>query len=184
MHEQKHLPQHVIRFCPRCASEEFHFRQDNSFECGACGFQFYLNAAAAVVALIEDREGRLLVVRRAREPGKGRLDLPGGFANHGETAEQALEREVKEELNLDIESCTYFCSFPNTYLYGGIVYHTLDLAFACTARDLSVIRADDDVEGYLFLRADEIPVEEICFDSIRKVALRYISSRLEGAGRS
>jgi NAD+ diphosphatase len=181
--EQEYIPQRVMRFCPRCASGEFLFRQNNSFECRSCGFQFFMNAAAAVVALIEDDAGRLLLARRARDPGKGMLDLPGGFADAGETAEQALAREVKEELNLEIEQCTYFCSFPNTYLYGGIVYNTMDLAFTCTVKDLGVIKADDDVGGYLFLKPDEIPLEEMSFDSIRRVAERYRDMRVEKAGR-
>jgi NAD+ diphosphatase len=182
-HEQECLPQHVIRFCPRCASAEFHFRQENSFACHACGFQFFMNAAAAVIALIEDDAGRLLLSRRARDPGKGMLDLPGGFVSPGETGEQALVREVKEELNLEIERCAYFCSYPNTYLYGGIVYYTLDLAYTCAVKDLSVIRADDDVEGYLFLLPGEIPLGEISFESIRNVAMSYTSFRMENAPR-
>ncbi len=179
----EHLPRHVMRFCPRCASGEFLFRENHSFACGACGFEFFVNAAAAVVALIEDGEGRLLLTRRARDPEKGMLDLPGGFADPGESAEQALVREVKEELNLEVEECDYFCSFPNTYPYGGIVYHTLDLAFTCTVVGLGAIRAADDVGGYLFLPPDRIPVEEIGFDSIRRVALRYLAFRSGRAGR-
>lgn len=183
---EEHLPRHVMKFCPRCASGEFACRENHSFSCGACGFEFFVNAAAAVVALIEDGEGRLLLTKRARDPEKGMLDLPGGFADPGESAEQALVREVKEELNLEVEGCDYFCSFPNTYPYGGIVYHTLDLAFTCTAQGLDAVRAADDVGGYLFLHPDRIPIGEIGFDSIRKVILRYIAFRkgLSGRGRT
>ena len=183
---EEHLPRHVMKFCPRCASGEFACRENHSFSCGACGFEFFVNAAAAVVALIEDGEGRLLLTRRARDPEKGMLDLPGGFADPGESAEQALAREVKEELNLEVKGCDYFCSFPNTYPYGGIVYHTLDLAFTCTAMGLDAVRAADDVGGFLFLPPDRIPIGEIGFDSIRKVILRYIAFRkgLSGRGRT
>lgn len=180
---EEQLPRHVMKFCPRCASGEFACRENHSFSCGACGFEFFVNAAAAVVALIEDGEGRLLLTRRARDPEKGMLDLPGGFADPGESAEQALAREVKEELNLEVKGCDYFCSFPNTYPYGGIVYHTLDLAFTCTAMGLDAVRAADDVGGFLFLPPDRIPIGEIGFDSIRKVILRYIAFRKERSGR-
>lgn len=180
---EEHLPRHVLRFCPRCASGEFLYRENHSFACGSCGFEFFVNAAAAVVALIEDGEGRLLLTRRARAPEKGMLDLPGGFADPGESAEQALVREVKEELNLDVAKCGYFCSFSNTYLFGGIVYHTLDLAFTCAVEGLDAIGAADDVGGYLFLHPDRIPIGEIGFDSIRRVALRYVACKRERAGR-
>jgi len=181
---QEHCyPRYVMRFCPRCASGDFRFRQNHSFLCGDCGFEFFINAAAAVVALIEDREGRLLLVRRARDPMKGMLDLPGGFADPGENAEQALAREVGEELNLEVERCSYFCSHPNTYLYRGIVIYTLDLAFTCSVRDLSVIREGDDAEEHLFLHPEAVPTGEVAFDSIRQVIQRYASSRMKGRGR-
>jgi ADP-ribose pyrophosphatase YjhB (NUDIX family) len=141
-----------------------------------------MNSAAAVIALIEDGGGRLLLVRRARDPMKGMLDLPGGFADQGETAEGALEREVKEELNLEIEQCRYFCSYPNTYFYGGITYSTMDLAFICTVRDLNEIRADDDVGGYLFLHPVDIPIKELSFDSVQRVVSDYLSFRRKLAG--
>jgi NAD+ diphosphatase len=179
--ELEGLPRNVIKFCPRCASSDFRFRQDHSFECGTCGFQFYMNAAAAVIALIEDEEGRLLLVRRAQDPAKGKLDLPGGFADQGETAEEALEREVKEELNLEVEWSRYFCSYPNNYFYGGINYSTMDLAFVCTVKDMGMIKAGDDVGGYIFLRPDDIAVDEMSFDSIRRITRDYISSRQKKA---
>jgi NAD+ diphosphatase len=170
-------PEHVLRFCPRCGSDRFGYRADKSFLCGKCGFQLYINAAAAVVALIEDDQGRLLFVRRAREPGKGTLDLPGGFVDPGETLEGALHREIKEELNLDIESFSYFCSFPNTYLYGGIVYYTIDLTFACAIKDLGRIRTGDDAGEHLFISPEHIRLEDIGLDSIREIASLYVTSK-------
>jgi len=166
-----------MKFCPRCGSERFGFKDGKSFSCAECGFEFYINAAAAVVALIEDDQGRLLLVRRAREPMKGTLDLPGGFADPGETLESALSREIQEELNLDIDSFTYFCSYPNTYLYGGIVYYTLDLAFVCTVKDLSRLRTGDDAGEHLFVSPGHIRLEDIGLDSIREIASRYIDSK-------
>ncbi|HQG32646.1 MAG TPA: NUDIX domain-containing protein [Deltaproteobacteria bacterium] len=170
-------PERVLRFCPRCGSEGFGSRAGKSFSCRECGFELYINAAAAVVALIEDDQGRLLLVRRAREPMKGTLDLPGGFVDPGETIEEALRREIREELNLDIESFSYFCSFPNTYPYGGIVYHTIDLTFACTVKDLSRIRTGDDAGEHLFVSPENIRLEDIGLHSIREIASRYIVSK-------
>ncbi len=77
------------------------------WHCESCDFEFYLNVAAAVAALITDEEGRLLVVVRAEEPRKGMWDLPGGFADPGESAEEALGRELAEELGLVVhDNCT------------------------------------------------------------------------------
>src|SRR5580704_16153106 len=58
----------------------------------------YLAVSAAIV-----RDGRVLIVRRGRAPAKGIYTLPGGGVELGETLEQAVSREVREETSLDIE---------------------------------------------------------------------------------
>src|SRR5262249_42615061 len=65
------------RFCPKCA--ESIERHDGSVTCPACGFVAYANSAPTASALVEDDEGRLLMVRRAIDPYRGMWDLPGGF---------------------------------------------------------------------------------------------------------
>jgi ADP-ribose pyrophosphatase YjhB (NUDIX family) len=78
--------------------------------CEACGFELYLNVAAAVAGLIRDERGRLLITVRGKEPGKGKWDLPGGFADPNESAEQALAREIREEVGLEVTAMRYFGS--------------------------------------------------------------------------
>jgi len=58
----------------------------------------YLAVSAAIF-----RDGRVLIVRRARPPAHGLYTLPGGGVELGETLEQAVIREVREETALDIE---------------------------------------------------------------------------------
>ena len=165
------LPFKVLQYCPFCGSD--HFIPGNShdkyLECGICGKRLYVNAASAVAGVIRDQEGRVLLTRRKFDPGKGMLDLPGGFVDPGETAEDALVREIKEELNLDICSLEYICSSPNKYLYKGLVYFTLDLGFECSVVDFSTMMAADDVDSCLFLFPMEIKINEVSFPSIRNI---------------
>ena len=58
--------------------------------CHACGLQEYANPAPTASAVIEDGAGRLLLARRAGEPGKGLWDLVGGFIDEGEDPVEAL----------------------------------------------------------------------------------------------
>jgi 8-oxo-dGTP pyrophosphatase MutT (NUDIX family) len=163
------LPSKVWQYCPYCGAKSFRAGNGNYMQCDTCGRKFYFNASGAVACIIENPQGEILLTRRAFEPARGMLDLPGGFVSPGETAEDAARREVKEELNLDITSMQYIGSSHNRYLYGGIVYFTLDLGFRCPVTDFTGIRVADDVAGYVFLPHSRINLQEICFPSIRNI---------------
>ena len=72
-------PLSQFRYCPKCGSEHFEIHNEKSKQCKDCGFVYYFNSSAATVALILNGRNELLVCRRAKEPAKGTLDLPGGF---------------------------------------------------------------------------------------------------------
>jgi 8-oxo-dGTP diphosphatase len=58
---------------------------------------------APTVDIILQRDSKILMVRRKKDPFKGQLALPGGFINEGETAEEAARREAIEETSLEVE---------------------------------------------------------------------------------
>lgn len=167
----------AIRHCPRCGSGDPERKGPGHFACPACGFVFYLNAAAAVVVFLEDGQGRVLFIRRAVEPQKGKLVMPGGFIDAGERAEDALVREVREEVGLELLSMEYLASFPNRYEFKGVVYDTLDLFYAGKAGLLEAAQALDEVERVEFLRPEEVDPGEIAFVSQRNGLKAYLQSR-------
>ncbi len=112
-------------------------------------------------------QGQLLVIRRRKEPQAGMLDLPGGFADIGETAEEGVAREVKEETGLTVKKVEYLFSFPNTYVYSGMTIPTLDLFFLCHVDDFSTLHAADDADSTMWLQPDEVEPESFAFESIR-----------------
>ena len=164
----------TLQYCPKCGAAALRLVGAKPVSCTRCGFALYLNVAAAVAALITDDRERLLIVVRAEEPKKGAWDLPGGFADPGESAEEAVRREVYEELGVELLSTRYLCSYPNTYDYQGIRYMTMDLGFVCQAKDLAAIQvANDEVTQVLFLRPDEIDTARFGFPSVGKMVARY-----------
>jgi 8-oxo-dGTP pyrophosphatase MutT (NUDIX family) len=162
-------------FCPRCAAPAG--RTDVSpagpFRCASCGFVLFFNAASAVAALIVRDDGRALFIRRARDPAKGKLGMPGGFVDPGESAEAALRREVEEEVGLELDDLTYLGSYPNEYQYAEVTYFTLDVFFRGTAREPERAAALDAVESLAWLDPLTMPLDEIAFPSMRTAIEQY-----------
>jgi ADP-ribose pyrophosphatase YjhB (NUDIX family) len=170
-------------FCPRCGARQPDDRPRDAnrpFRCAACGFTLYFNAASAVAVLITRADGRVLFTRRARDPARGRLGMPGGFVDAGETAEDALVREVREEVGLEVVAPRYFGSHANRYVYGDVTYTTLDLFFTASAADPDRARALDAVESLVWGDPLTIDLDEIAFESMREALRGYRG--LKGSG--
>lgn len=158
-----------FRFCPGCGRPGGDWHEGHEYRCPACGFRFYQNVAAACGVLVEDR-GRFLFLERAKDPARGLLGLPGGFVDPGEGVEQALAREVFEEVGGRLAQVSFLASFPNRYPFAGIDYHTCDLYFRATLVDVDGLRADpQEVATLWWLAADEVHLDQLAFPSLRKL---------------
>jgi mutator protein MutT len=165
---EKYYPSKVWKYCPYCGSQEISWENGtHKMRCTTCAKSFYINEASAVIALIRDDEGRFLFTRRKNEPAAGKLDFPGGFVDIGERAEDAVIREVKEELDLNLTGVKYYTSMPNRYLFGGIVYFTLDLVYFCECGDLSGISANDDISDFVFVDINDVKQEDLGLESVK-----------------
>jgi ADP-ribose pyrophosphatase YjhB (NUDIX family) len=137
----------------------------------------YHNIAAAV-AIIFTYEDKILFTERNVDPDKGKLDLPGGFIDPNETAEEAACREISEELGLTITSSdlTYITTSPNNYLYKNVPYRTMDIFYECQLKsDVISINAADEIKSLIWIKRSEIDLNKIGFVSIRKViGERYV----------
>jgi ADP-ribose pyrophosphatase YjhB (NUDIX family) len=144
-------------------------------ECAACGFVYYFNPTVAAAAFVRRPDGRVLFIRRAREPAQGKLAIPGGFVDLGETAEEALGREIQEEVGLELVSVEYLCSQTNQYDYKGVTYPVVDLFFTALARDATRAAALDGVASLWWLAPEAVEPAEMAFPSMR-AALRVYSA--------
>lgn len=170
-------PLALFRYCPRCGSPHFEVHNGKSKHCADCGFTYYFNPSSATVALILNDREELLVCRRAKDPAKGSLDLPGGFVDMFETGEEGVIREVKEETGLEVMQADYLFSLPNLYLYSGFLVHTLDMFFRCRVADTSHFQAMDDAADAFFLPLHDIRTEDFGLDSVRKGLERFLEKR-------
>ena len=172
-----HHPLELFNFCPKCGSSDFEIHNALSKHCSNCGFTYYQNPRASTAAFIINGKGELLVARRAKEPAKDTLDLPGGFVDNEENAEQGMVREIFEETGLQInaDSVEYLFSTPNVYHYSGMDIHTLDLFFLCRIEEDDVkVEAADDAEGLAWVPLSEVYVERFGLRSIRQAVHRFL----------
>jgi ADP-ribose pyrophosphatase YjhB (NUDIX family) len=140
------------RSCPRCTADLG--IEAARASCPECGLVVYANPAPTVSALLCDEQGRILLARRAADPGRGLWDLLGGFMDEGELPLETLARELREEIGVKIEPLQFFGAWPDRYGTGGI--WTLNLYW--TARIASgEPAAADDVAEVGWFRADELP---------------------------
>lgn len=92
-----------FRFCPADGTElEAKGGESRGASCPTCDRSWYRSSSPAVGAAIVDGD-RALVTVRGIEPEKGRIDLPGGFVEVGEHPRDALAREAREELGVEVE---------------------------------------------------------------------------------
>lgn len=171
----------VFRFCPRCgnkSAEQPAGDGTNPFKCvdAECGYSHYFSPNAAVGAIIADAEGRVLVITRAKDPGKGKYGMPGGFVDPGESLEEALQREVLEEINLTTKSIEYLASFPNSYAFRGVVFPVTDAFFVCQVDSFDPIAPQEgEVSDYHFLKLTETELDKMAFASNRHALELYLS---------
>ena len=162
--------------CPACGSSDIVFDKNKKFSCGQCAFTYYHNVAAAVAAILE-YDKKIVLIRRAKDPGKGKLDLPGGFVDPKESAEEAVIREVKEELQIDIKEPKYLGSFPNIYRYKDVLYHTCDLFFYSKIDALPTDFNRPEIEELVLLNPFEISDDEVAFESVKRSLGIFKSSK-------
>jgi len=162
----------IFNYCPSCGSDAVSFDGLKRFYCKGCGFTYFHNVAVAAAAVLEYDE-RIVLVRRGREPCSGMLDLPGGFIDPNESAEDGIKREIKEELGIELGTIRYLMSRPNVYEYKGVTYCTCDLFFDCRLEALPAGFDKSEIEELVLLKPSDISDDQIAFEST-KACLRLL----------
>jgi 8-oxo-dGTP diphosphatase len=162
------------RFCLACgarlvtAVEEGRRRR----RCPRCGWTYYANPVPAVAAVVLEG-GRLLLGRRARAPYAGAWDLPGGFLETDELPEQALRRELHEEIGVGVRRATLIDFASDRYGAGGVTVLSAVYRVIPTSRR---VRAADDVSELRWFSLAAIPYRRIAFPAIRRILRRYLAT--------
>ncbi len=134
---------------------------DNSIPCPECGR--FANRGVTIDAVII-RAGQILLIKRGVEPFKGYWALCGGYVSWDETVEEAVRREVMEELQLTVVSLEFidYYSDPSRHPKQAI-------NFAFLAHTNGIPIASDDATEFKFFDLDSLP-EQLAFDHKKIIA--------------
>ena len=163
----------VFRFCPVCGgaleSRLLKAGDPERLVCTHCEFVFYLDPKLAVGTIIRDERGRVVLVRRAIEPGYGKWVFPGGYVDRGEQLQAAAVREAREETGLDVR----LDGLVDIYSYTGhvpvIVVYAATILGGCLGCD------DEGLEARFF-EPDEIPWDELAFRSTQEALKQLLGA--------
>jgi 8-oxo-dGTP diphosphatase len=157
-------------FCPSCGGRllgrTLKAGEPERLVCATCGFVFYMDPKVAVGTIIRADDDRLVLVRRAIEPGYGLWVFPGGYVDRGERLLDAALREAREESGLEIR----VDRLVNVYSYGGT--SPIVIVYAATIIGGKLCPDDECLEVRLFA-PDEIPWDALAFRSTREGLHHY-----------
>jgi NAD+ diphosphatase len=139
------------RFCGRCGTATVNAPADRAKLCPQCGLLSFPRLSPAVIMLIQRGDDEFLLARN-RAFADGFYSVLAGFVEPGETLEEAVAREVHEEVNLEIRDIRYFASQPWPFP------HQLMIGFTAHYASGEILpQAEEIVEAAWFSRRGELP---------------------------
>ena len=163
----------AYRYCPSCggplSARTLKSGDPDRLVCGTCGFIFYMDPKVAVGTIIRTDGARLVLVRRAIEPGYGLWVFPGGYVDRGEQILDAARREAREESGLEVR----IDELVNVYSYGGT--SPIIIVYTATMIGGALCTDDECLEARLF-EPGEIPWTELAFRSTHDALQDYFRS--------
>ena len=128
----------------------------------------YLAVDGIIQLFDEDDNFKGIVLIERKNPPLG-LAIPGGFVEIGETVEQAVVREMKEETDLDVEIIKLLGVYSDPKRDPR--FHTVSITFVCRA--CGTPKAKSDAKGVKIFKLEDIPYDRLVFDH-EKILKDYI----------
>lgn len=172
-------------YCPVCGARYSSDIQPDRFtlNCSICNYTYHQNQIATVSSVIF-KDDKMLFSVRGRDPAKGKLDRPGGFVNPDEHPEQAIIREIKEELSVDCRIIKLLSvEAPVLYLYQGRQQMNCELTYQIELLS-GKIKPADDVADIEWRDIDDLPLpDELAFDSDRSLVQKIQTNKYKFSRR-
>ena len=156
------------RFCPRCgrpADVEY----PRFMSCPHCGYGAYYNPKPVAAAIPATADGRIILLRRGFDPGKGLWTFPGGFVDLGESVEDAARRETMEELEIEVELG------PVVGVYSRPEDRVVLIVYSATTTQAP--QTTDEAPEVRAFAPDDLPWDALAFWSTERALREFLSAR-------
>jgi NAD+ diphosphatase len=160
------------RFCGRCGVPLGTKAAERAKECPQCGLLHFPRLAPAIIVLVE--RGNELLLARSRHFMPGMYSVLAGFVEPGESLEEAVVREVKEEVGIEVTDIKYFGSQPWPFP------HSLMIGFTATYVGGEISLDDSEIEDASWFTVDNIPRIPGKISIARKLIDRFIEKQGQG----
>ncbi|MBN1333030.1 MAG: NAD(+) diphosphatase [Synergistales bacterium] len=137
------------QFCGKCGNAMEDSPHERARLCPRCGHTVYPVISPAIIVAVE-REGKILLGRSPRFP-KGRYSVLAGFVEPGESLEEAVRREILEEVAVEVDQIAYFGSQPWPFP------HSIMLGFTAKWKSGEIMIDENEIEDAGWYAHDEIP---------------------------
>lgn len=161
-----------MKFCSECGSRRIRRDLAHKFVCADCGAVFYQNPRL-VAGCIAQWQGRILLCRRAVEPGYGLWSLPAGFVEKGEPCAKSAGRETLEEAGAVVEIDRLYALFHIPSI------NQVHLVFLADLVDGALDPGGESSEVRFFDEAD-VPWTELAFTTTHGALRQYFRDRRSG----
>lgn len=139
------------RFCGRCATPTEPARAERARRCPSCGLLAFPRLAPAMIVLVTRHGGREALLARGTRFSVPMWSCLAGFVEPGETLEEAVHREVREEVGIDVDDVRYWGSQPWPFP------HSLMLGFTASWAGGEVVCEPSEIADAGWYRPDDLP---------------------------
>ncbi|MEZ5218667.1 MAG: NAD(+) diphosphatase [Ilumatobacteraceae bacterium] len=157
------------RFCGRCGTPTELSGNDRSMTCPSCGLLAYPRLAPAIITLITRHDGEEALLARGAQFPVPMYSCLAGFVEPGESLEQAVHREVREEVGIEISDVTYAGSQPWPFP------HSLMLGFTAEHASGELVCDPVEILDAQWYRRDQLPMIPPGISIARKLIDAWVS---------
>jgi NAD+ diphosphatase len=165
------------KFCPRCGSKSLRVNGGFARHCPACDRELFPRTDPAVIVAVLDDDDRLLLGRQGNWPGN-RLSVLAGFVEAGESLEQAVHREVAEEVDVTVSALRYYGSQPWPFP------RSLMVGFGARAASTQICIDGEEIDFADWFTRDQVQGKvksgEVALPGRSSIASRMVAAWLDG----